>query len=151
MARRTSDIAFFVALLSTALALGAALAHALELPNKFALGRESYFTVQQIYRGWNLLGFLLVVELPSMIAATWTEKRRPEVVRLVLGAIACLLLAQVLFWTFTFPANKATANWTIQPDDWELLRRQWEFSHAAGAAFQVLAMSLTIVAALRRR
>jgi hypothetical protein len=40
------NIAFFVALFSTALALGAALAHALEFPNKIGLARESYFAVQ---------------------------------------------------------------------------------------------------------
>lgn len=39
------DIAFFVALLATALALGAELAHALELPNKIGMSREHYFIV----------------------------------------------------------------------------------------------------------
>jgi hypothetical protein len=37
------DVAFFVALLATALALGGALAHALELPNKIEMVREHYF------------------------------------------------------------------------------------------------------------
>lgn len=46
------DIVFFVALLSTALALGGALAHLFELPTKMSLPREHYFIVQTIYRGW---------------------------------------------------------------------------------------------------
>jgi hypothetical protein len=46
------NIAFFIALMATALALGAALAHALELPNKIVLSRDDYFVVQKAYRGW---------------------------------------------------------------------------------------------------
>ena len=62
------DTACFVALLATALALGAALAHALALPNKLGMSREAYFVVQNIYRGWNRLGYLLVIELMGMLA-----------------------------------------------------------------------------------
>jgi hypothetical protein len=43
------NIAFFIALLATALALGGALAHALELPNKISMSREHYFIVQRAY------------------------------------------------------------------------------------------------------
>ena len=39
------NIAFFVAVFVTALALGAAMAHALELANKIGLPREDYFVV----------------------------------------------------------------------------------------------------------
>ena len=143
------EAVFFVALLSTALALGAALAHALELPNKIGMTRDQYFIVQQAYRGWSLLGLLLLVELLAMIAvavmshASWV--RWPTVV-----AIALLVCAQALFWIYTYPANVATRNWTMMPENWEALRRQWEYSHAAGAAFQVLAMSALIIAALAR-
>ena len=42
---------YFIALFFVALALGPALAHLLELPNKITLAREDYLTVQQIYRG----------------------------------------------------------------------------------------------------
>ena len=54
-------VALFFALMVTALALGPALAHLLELPNKIALPRDAYFTVQQIYAGWSLLGVVLLV------------------------------------------------------------------------------------------
>ena len=56
----------FIALLCTALALAPALAHLLELPNKINLSREDYLTVQQIYRGWALLGFVVAGALLSM-------------------------------------------------------------------------------------
>ena len=144
------NIAFFVALLASALAMGAALAHALELPGKIGLPREDYFVVQGIYAGWNRLGFLLAVELAGMLAVALLYRRQRRVLVPALAAIACLVAAQAVFWVFTFPANQATANWTLQPDAWETLRRQWEYSHLAGAVLQTLAMASLIVAVLAR-
>jgi hypothetical protein len=141
-------VVFFVAMLATAVALGGALAHAFELPNKIDLPRDEYFIVQKAYRGWNRLGYVLIVELVSMIALAVMSRRAPYVLWPVVFAILCLLSAQALFWLYTYPANTATGNWTIIPDNWEVLRRQWEYSHAAGAALQLLAMSALIVAVL---
>jgi hypothetical protein len=144
------DAAFFVALLATALALGAALAHALELPNKIGMSREDYFVVQQVYAGWNRLAYLLAVELIGMLTVIMLYRAEPRVLSFALVALGCLLAAQAVFWMFTFPANQATSNWTLQPANWDALRRQWEYSHLAGAAFQSLAMAALIIAVLRR-
>ena len=141
---------FFVALLATALALGAALAHALELPNKMALGREEYFVVQRIYAGWSRLGYLLAAQLIALLALAVMARDERRVMRLVVVALLCLAGAQAAFWLWTFPANAATADWTRMPPDWERLRREWEYSHAAGAALQVLGMASLIAAALAR-
>ena len=62
-----ATFAFFVALLASALALGPALAHAFELPNKIGLSREEYFIVQKAYRGWNLLAWLLGVQVLALL------------------------------------------------------------------------------------
>jgi hypothetical protein len=148
---RFYDAAFFIALLSTALALGAALAHLLELPNKIGLSREQYFVVQGIYQGWNRLGLLLLIELASMLAVIVLARNDPPVWRVAIVALLCLVVAQALFWIFTYPANVSTANWTHIPDNWEALRSRWEYSHAAGAVLQGLAMSALIIAVLRRR
>jgi hypothetical protein len=144
------DLVFFIALLATALALGGALAHALELPNKIGLPRDEYFIVQKAYRGWNQLAYLLAIQLISMITLAVMSRAQPYVLWLTIVAIAFLLSAQAIFWVYTYPTNVATENWTAIPDNWELLRRQWEYSHAAGAAFQILAMSSLIIAALVR-
>lgn len=117
------DIIFFIALLSTALALGAALAHALELPNKINLPERQYFIIQQAYRGWNQLGYLLVIELISMLAIAGLSRHEPRVLWPTLAAIFCLLCAQAVFWTFTYPANVATDNWTAIPTDWRACGR----------------------------
>jgi hypothetical protein len=60
----------------------------------------------------------------------------------------------VVFFVWTFPTNQATANWTVVPENWQELRRQWEYSHAAGAALNLLALGAVTAASLlaeRRR
>ena len=148
--RNIGDVVFFVALLSTAMALGGALAHLFELPNKISLPRDQYFLVQGIYAGWNRLTYLLVVELVSILAVIVMFRRQPHVFWPGVVALLGLIAAQTVFWIYTYPANAATSNWTVIPDNWEVLRRNWEYSHAAGAAFQLLTMSALIVAALAR-
>jgi hypothetical protein len=150
MRSRGLTLALFVALLATAMALGPALAHLLELPNKIALPREDYFTVQQIYRGWSLLGWLLLIELVSIVAVIVLARGERPLRIAGIVALFGLLAAQVLFWTFTWPANQATANWTQQPENWELLRRQWEYSHAGGALLQLTALTALVIGALTR-
>jgi hypothetical protein len=46
----------------------------------------------------------------------------------------------VVFFTWTYPANQATADWTVVPDDWRELRRHWEYAHAANAVLTFLAL-----------
>lgn len=143
--------AFFVALLATSIALSGALAHLFELPNKIGLSREDYFTVQQLYLGWWQFAYVLAVQLVALIVLLILERRQATAFRLVLGALSCLVAAQVLFWTFTFPANAATRDWSIAPPDWEQRRAQWEYSHAGGAILQLIGMGLLISATLARR
>ncbi|HRO13157.1 MAG TPA: hypothetical protein PK452_16645 [Amaricoccus sp.] len=147
---RIHDTLLFIALLSSAMALGGALAHLFELPNKIALPQEEYFIVQQVYRGWDRLGWLLLVELASIVAVAVLSRRDPRLFRPLLAAALLLLAAQAVFWTFTFPVNVATDNWTAVPEGWERLRARWEYSHAVGALFQLLVVASLILAALRR-
>jgi hypothetical protein len=147
---RTYEVLFFVAMLASAMALGGALAHLFELPNKIGLPRDEYFIVQQAYRGWSLLGWLLLVQLASIVAVAVLSRREPRILQPVVAAAVFLVAAQAVFWAFTFPTNVATENWTVAPDDWERLRRQWEYSHALGALFQLLVTASLILAAIRR-
>jgi DMSO reductase anchor subunit len=144
------DAAFFVALLATSFALGGALAHAFELPNKIGMAREAYFTVQTIYSGWNRLAFVLIIELAGILAVILLYRADPRVLWPACAALGGLVGAQIVFWVWTFPANQATANWTQQPENWEALRSQWEYSHLAGAVFQTIAMAGLIIAVLKR-
>lgn len=145
-----ADVWLFAAMLTTAVALGGALAHAFELPNKIGLPRDQYFVVQSIYNGWNRLAYVLAAQLVSIIAVIALARREPLTCGLAALALLCLIAAQAAFWTYTYPANAATNNWTIIPENWEALRSQWEYSHAVGAAFQLLAMAALAAAAVTR-
>ncbi len=134
------NIAFFIALLSTALALGGALAHALELPNKIGLPEAQYFIAQGVYRGWALLGIVVIGALLSTLALAIVLRAERGPMLWALVAFLCIAATQVIFWTWTYPANAATSNWTMVPPNWEALRTQWEYSHAASACFNVVAI-----------
>jgi hypothetical protein len=136
----------YVSIMATAVAMTAAFAHLLELPNKLPLSRDEYLIVQQIYRGWALLGIVIFVALVAIVWLAVLERHRRRVFALVLGAAACIALSLLVFFTFTYPANQVTANWTVLPDNWAELRRQWEYSHAVGAGLYFVALSFLTLA-----
>jgi membrane protease YdiL (CAAX protease family) len=140
----------FLSVLFAALALAPALAHLFELPNKIGLSRDEYLTVQQIYSGWALLGFVVWAALLSSLALTLlVRKRRREFVPALIGFLS-IAGTQVVFWTLTFPTNELTANWTVLPDNWAALRLQWEYSHAASAVLNLIALVAIIASVLAR-
>jgi len=131
---RRSDLRLHqAALLAAALQLGPALAHLLELPAKLTLARDEYLVAQRLYDGWALLGILVFLALGLTLALWLLRRRRGRPAGWVAAALGCQLAAQAVFWSFTWPANQATANWRRLPDAWEGLRDAWEWSHAAGA------------------
>lgn len=143
-------ITFFIALMATALALGGPLAHVLEFSTKIELPRDQYFIVQAIYAGWNRLAYLLAIQFASIIAVLIFARNEPLVFWSTIVSLLGLIAAQTIFWIFTYPANVATNNWTSIPENWEVLRRQWEYSHVMGALLQILSMGALCVAALAR-
>jgi hypothetical protein len=144
------DLTRFLSILFVALTLAPSGAHLLELPNKIALQADDYLTVQQIYRGWALLAFVILGAVLSTAAHVVALRLRRQPWILAAVGLACLLAAQAVFWAFTFPANQETGNWTLLPDDWTRLRAQWEYSHAAGAALNLSAFVALLWAALRQ-
>jgi hypothetical protein len=145
------NTALFISLLFTSLAMAAGFAHVFALPNKIRLIAEDYLIVQQIYRGWSLLGIVVLGALFSTLILTFMARGDSRLFRRSLIAFLCILGAQIIFWTFTYPANQQTRNWTILPDNWLQLRNQWEYSHAAGAALDLVALIILLRAALPRR
>jgi hypothetical protein len=143
---------YFLSLLFSALALAPAMAHLLELPNKINLSRDEYLTVQQIYRGWNLLAIVVFGALLSTLALTITMRHDRKAFLFALTAFLCIVGTQIVFWTYTYPTNQITNNWTVLPENWTALRRQWEYSHAASALLNLLAMiSLSASVLVRNR
>ena len=129
-----------ISVVCIAVAMAAGFAHLFALPNKMHLSREDYLTVQQIYRGWALIGIAVVSGLLSTLALTIIVRRRPRIFYLTLTATLCMGLSLAVFFLFTYPTNQQTHNWTSLPENWQELRRQWEYSHAVGAGLYFLAL-----------
>ena len=141
----------FLAIVLTALALVPGGAHLFALPNKIGMAREAYFTAQQIYAGWALLGIVLFAALFANLAlAIVMRGERPAFIFALLGFL-CLAANLAIFFAFTFPANQATANWMQAPENWEALRAQWEYSHAVNALLTFAALCSVVLATLAAR
>ncbi len=133
-------VAQFVAIVLTALALVPAGAHLSELLNKIDLSQEEYFVVQSIYRGWALFGIVLFGALAAnLILAVLLRRQRAP---FWLAFLAFLLVAATvaIFFTWTYPTNQATSNWTVVPANWQELRTTWEYAHATNAVLTFIAL-----------
>jgi hypothetical protein len=139
----------FLALVLTALALVPTGAHLLELPNKIELSEGDYFAVQSIYRGWAMLGIVIIgAVLANLVLAIFLRGQGLAFACAVI-AFLCVAVTLVIFFAFAFPANQATSNWTEVPANWQHVRWKWEASHAANGAltfigFCALAMSVLL-------
>jgi hypothetical protein len=145
------------------------LAHALELPGKLRLTRDTYVAVQAIYYpgftigalfgevGAMLATLVLLVLTPLASTAFW----------LTLAALVSLLIMHGLYWVLTHPVNRfwledqqlqgagaaffavgARGAASGAEQDWTALRNRWEYSHVARAAFAMLSLIALATAAV---
>ncbi|WP_424362559.1 hypothetical protein [Methylocystis parvus] len=138
-----------LAIASVALYFAPTGAHLFELPNKLALPPEAYMVAQQLYAGWAAFGVVMLVALIATFAHLLLARGNRGAVVLSAIAFAALLLTQAVFWTYTYPLNVETQNWTRAPAHFEDARRQWEYSHAASAILTFLALISLTAASLR--
>ena len=140
----------FIALIFTAITLSASMAHLLELRVKMQLLKADYQTVQGIYSGWQWLG---IFELGAIILTLiWIIfDRKSTIFPFLSAALICFILSILIFFVFTFPTNQATLSWTNLPDDWEELRKTWEYSHAMRAFLSLSGFSFLVLALLKKQ
>jgi hypothetical protein len=139
---------WFLSMACVALALVPAGAHLAELPHKVRLPARDYLVVQQLYAGWSLFRSVASGALLSTGVLTVLERRQPRLLAAALLAFLCILCTQIVFRVFTQPANRATRNWTVLPENWMQLRKQWEYSHAASAVLNLIALFALLYAAV---
>ena len=113
--------------------------------------RDAYFTVQQIYRGWALFGIVLLGALAANLGLAVALRHKPDAASPALIGAIFLAATLAVFFTWTYPANQLTNNWTFVPANWAALRRQWEYSHAVNAVLTFLALCAVALAALKAR
>jgi hypothetical protein len=153
-------------LLLLAVAMGLALAHALEWPGKIRLPKDDYFHVQTIYYPGFVIGggFGEAGGLLALIALTVATPAASAAFWLTLGAFVALGMTHTVFWLITQPINKiwlkdlqlgrAGARFfgrdgdlaTGKAADWTRLRDRWEYSHAARAVLALLSLALLATA-----
>ena len=138
-----------LAIVFSALALIAPAAHLFELANKIAMTKADYFVVQGIYRGWWLAGGFLLAAFVANVGLAVATRHQAWACRMAVTAAILIVANLTIFFVWTQPANAATQNWTIQPENWEAMRRQWEISHAINAGVMFAAFVASVLAALK--
>ena len=141
----------FIAVVLTAMALIPPGAHLLELPHKIVLTEHDYFGGQSIYRGWALFGTVIIAAMVANLALALMLWRRRGPFWSSLAAGLILAATLLVFFVWTYPANQATSNWTMVTADWQRLRAQWEWSHAANAVLNFIALCCASASALALR
>lgn len=150
-----------------AVAMALSLAHALELPGKMRLARESYLSVQSVYYpgftigggigevGGTIATIILLFLTPTRSADFW----------LTLVALLGLIGMQAVYWRFTHPINNlwlqgeklgrfggdffsfGTDGKTTGPAvSWTELRNRWEYSHVVRAGLAAVSFIALLVA-----
>lgn len=140
--------ATFLAIILTALALVPFGAHIFALPNKIDMAQDAYFTAQSVYNGWALFGIVLFGALAANIVVAVMSRGRGAPFALAALASLCIAATLVIFFLWTYPANQATSNWTVVPENWQALRTQWEYSHAVNAVVTFIALCAVTLAAI---
>jgi hypothetical protein len=135
-------------ILLTALSLGPALGHLLELPAKMSYGGALWLTISQtLYATFGTVGaaFEVGAVVATVILATLVRHRWPAFGWTLLAAI-CVLVTHAAFWIWLAPVNATIATLTPEnlPLDWMRLRNQWEYTHAARAVLQIIALAALV-------
>src|SRR5262249_7609690 len=125
--------------------------HFFELANKMSLSTAEYMTTQKIYAGWSFFGVAIIAAIAFTLTHTVMVGADRTAFLLSLTALLCLVATQAIFWTFTYPMNVATNDWTITPQDFEAVRRQWEYSHAVNAVLTFVALVTITLSAFTHR
>jgi hypothetical protein len=140
----------FLAIMLTALALVPSGAHLAALPNKMTMAQVAYFVAQQIYAGWALFGIVLLGALLANLAHTIVVRKQGRSFGYAFASFLLIAANLAIFFVWTLPTNQATNNWTIVPKNWNELRIQWEYSHAANAVVTFAALVCVVIAVLRQ-
>jgi hypothetical protein len=141
-----------VTIMFTALSMGTALCHFLEMPAKITYEGALWLTLlQTLYPpAFGTIGaFFEVGAVVTAVVLAFLVRRRPGFVWTLLGAL-CLVVAHAAFWIWVAPVNATMSPLTPEtlPADWMRLRNQWEYTHAARAVLQIVALGALVFSIL---
>jgi hypothetical protein len=134
----------WLTLMFVALSLAPALAHLLEMPAKMRYEGPLWLTISQtLYGAFGTVGgaFEAAAVFTTVVLVLLVRRRHPSFGWTLLAAL-CMLLAHAAFWIWLAPVNATVAASTLAtlPENWTALRSQWEYTHAARAVLQAVAL-----------
>jgi hypothetical protein len=137
----------------TALSMGVALCHLLEMPAKITFDGAVWLTLlQTLYPpAFGTVGaFFEVGAVATVVVLAFLVRQHwPAFLWTLLGAI-CLVATHAAFWVWIAPVNATMAPLTpaTLPANWMGLRNQWEYTHAARALLQIIALGALVFSLL---
>jgi hypothetical protein len=142
----------FFALMFTALSMGTALSHFLEMPGKMTLdGHQWLLFLQRTYHPLITFGvyFEVAAVFNVVILAVYLRRRMPAFAWTLVAAL-CLIAADASYWIWIDPIGKSLVTLAAKalPAEWEEMRQQWELTHAARAAVDILALGSLVISVL---
>ena len=141
-----------ITIMLAALSMGMAFCHLLEMPAKMTYDGALWLTLlQTLYGAFGTIGaFIEVGAVVTVVALAFlVHRRRPAFAWTLLGAF-CLVAAHAAWWVWVAPVNAILAPLTPDtlPADWMALRDQWEYTHAARAVLQMIALGALVFSIL---
>lgn len=137
----------------TALSMGAAVGHFLELPAKMTYDGPMWLSVQQTLYGPGFGTFGAGFEVGALVATAVLAivlRHQSQMFGWVLLAAICMAATHAAFWMWLAPANATIA--ALKPDalpaDWMALRNLWEYTHAGRAVLQIVAFGALVCSIL---
>jgi hypothetical protein len=143
----------FVVIMLTAISMAAAFAHLLEMPAKLKFDGSMWLVLlQTLYPPafGRIGGGAEVGAVVGNVLLAFVVRRRRAAFCWTLLAAVCLISVHACFWILVAPVNVAMLGLTPEtlPPDWTRLRDQWEYTHAARAVLQIIALGSLVVSLL---
>ena len=161
-----------ISLFLSAVTMSTALAHALEFPGKMRLNQSTYLAVQTIYYpGFTFAGIAEPLSAISLLVLMFVHRATGASFWWLLTAFIAAISMHIVFWVVTQPINRhwlrdqylnrAGAEFfgtnrkdnptteTNNPNQWEVLRRRWEYSHIARGALAIFSFISICIAVVR--
>lgn len=142
----------FLTIMLAALTTGIALCHLLEMPAKMTYDGRLWLTLLQTLYGTfgPTSAFIETGAVVTALVLAFLVRKRHLVFKWTLLGAFCLMAAHVAWWIWVLPVNSAMSALTPEtlPADWTSLRNQWEYTHAARAVLQIIALGAIVFSVL---
>jgi hypothetical protein len=139
----------FSSIMSTALAMTAAVAHLMELPAKRRYEPSLYLRLHRTLY-WNFGRVAGPAEALAVLTtgglAWWLRRRDSRASWMTAAAAGGVTAAHGAFWAVVSPMNAKMIRWPLDvaPGTWVVARDRWEYGHAARACLLTGALTALV-------